>query len=76
VQGSGGTDAGTRLGGVVAALCLVQFVDVLGVTVVVTALPKTTAIGLGLIGIGIGTAADRSGVGRPRRRGDGKGSPT
>jgi MFS family permease len=27
------------LGGVVAALCLVQFVDVLGVTVVVTALP-------------------------------------
>ena len=30
---------GTRLGGVVAALCLVQFVDVLGVTVVVTALP-------------------------------------
>ena len=29
----------TRLGGVVAALCLVQFVDVLGVTVVVTALP-------------------------------------
>jgi MFS family permease len=28
-----------RLGGVVAALCLVQFVDVLGVTVVVTALP-------------------------------------
>jgi MFS family permease len=29
----------TRLGSVVAALCLVQFVDVLGVTVVVTALP-------------------------------------
>ncbi|HEV7188182.1 MAG TPA: MFS transporter [Blastococcus sp.] len=32
--------AETRLGGVVAALCLVQFVDVLGVTVVVTALPS------------------------------------
>jgi MFS family permease len=32
--------AGTRPGGVVAALCLVQFVDVLGVTVVVTALPQ------------------------------------
>ena len=31
--------ASGRLGGVVAALCLVQFVDVLGVTVVVTALP-------------------------------------
>ncbi|MGY2067773.1 MFS transporter [Blastococcus sp. SYSU DS0619] len=33
----------SRLGGVVAALCLVQFVDVLGVTVVVTALPPMLA---------------------------------
>jgi MFS family permease len=32
--------ATTRLGGIVAALCLVQFVDVLGVTVLVTALPQ------------------------------------
>ena len=29
--------------GVVAALCLIQFVDVLGVTVVVTALPRMLA---------------------------------
>src|SRR4029450_10670289 len=43
-----GTSAGservrTRVGSVVAALCLVQFVDVLGVTVVVTALPEMLA---------------------------------
>jgi MFS family permease len=37
------TQDGTRVGGVVAALCLVQFVDVLGVTVVVTALPPMLA---------------------------------
>ena len=35
--------ASTRVGGVVAALCLVQFVDVLGVTVVITALPPMLA---------------------------------
>ena len=45
--------AGARLGGVVAALCLVQFVDVLGVTVVVTALPPM------LSDVG-GTSADGS----------------
>ncbi|SOE03424.1 MFS transporter [Blastococcus haudaquaticus] len=37
---AGSAQAGTRVGSVVAALCLVQFVDVLGVTVVVTALPE------------------------------------
>ena len=31
------------MGSVVAALCLIQFVDVLGVTVVVTALPEMLA---------------------------------
>src|SRR4051812_34252051 len=36
---SGNDDAPPAWGGAVAALCLVQFVDVLGVTVVVTALP-------------------------------------
>jgi MFS family permease len=36
----GSAPASTRVAGVVAALCLVQFVDVLGVTVVVTALPE------------------------------------
>ncbi|WP_164704723.1 hypothetical protein [Blastococcus litoris] len=35
--------ATTRVGSVVAGLCLVQFVDVLGVTVVVTALPDMLA---------------------------------
>ena len=35
--------ASTRVGSVVAALCLIQFVDVLGVTVVVTALPEMLA---------------------------------
>jgi MFS family permease len=35
----GGAPASTRTASVVAALCLIQFVDVLGVTVVVTALP-------------------------------------
>ncbi|MGY1804147.1 MFS transporter [Blastococcus sp. SYSU D00922] len=38
-----GPSVATRVGGVVAALCLVQFVDVLGVTVVVTALPDMLA---------------------------------
>jgi MFS family permease len=40
VRSSGGSSSGRRgARGVVAALCLIQFVDVLGVTVVITALP-------------------------------------
>ncbi len=42
-RSAGETQGSTRVGGVVAALCLVQFVDVLGVTVVVTALPPMLA---------------------------------
>src|SRR5512133_4238918 len=40
---AGETSLRGEAGGVVAALCLIQFVDVLGVTVVVTALPRMLA---------------------------------
>lgn len=52
-RGEEGTGAGPRVAGAVVTLCGVQFVDVLGVTVVITALPSVLAD----LGAGAGAAA-------------------